>query len=645
MKHKYLFLTLLSGACLAVSCQSLDIEPRNIITEQAVFSSVAGVESYLITCYNHNYVEDFTHDGVRYGWCTIATSGAYCGETVDEEWWSDGKYTNPGSGDFSFWNYNYVREVNYFLESIDSYADRFSADLVDQWKGEAYFIRGNHYFNMVKRYGGLPIVDHVISLDTPAEEMQIPRSTEYETYKFVCDDFAQAAKLLKANTGYTKARASKGAAYAMLSRAALYAGTIAKYNDRYSPWNSSTQLQGIDKSHANEFLEIAYNAACEVEKLGYDLEGDYYEMFGTTKGYDNCEYIMLKEWKHVSAEDCNSFVTNSAPRSTELFTGYDIPGFNCPTFDLVELYEDVNGGPASRGFDGRMYKNGTSEAGGLLEYSDPADFFSGKDPRLAQTVILPFSKYYGADMVIRKGLRMSDGTYLDSGDEATLNKAMDDGYVVNSFPGYNEQFTVQMVYNPDTKTKGPNFSRNGAAVSSYDGVNSMATPSGFYTRKFQDENVAISTLTQRNNETPFPVVRYAEVLLNKAEAAVELGKNTTEGLAAINKVRSRAGIRALTSGEFTVENVRLERQVELAIEQHTYWDKRRWRTMHTEWTNNRKMRALYPYLDYTNQVYVFRPGTARANLYDGTFDIKWYYLAIPASEINKNPALVNNYGY
>ena len=645
MKNIKLYLILLSGAFLAAACQNLNVEPRNIITEQSVFSSEAGVESYLITCYNHNYVEDFTHDGVRYGWCTIATSGAYCGETVDEEWWSDGRYTNPGSGDFSFWNFNYVREVNYFIESIDNYADKFDAELINQWKGEAYFLRANHYFNMVKRYGGLPIVDHVISLDTPIEEMQIPRSSEYETYKFVCDNFAEAAKLLKANTGFTKARASKGAAYAMLSRAALYAGTIAKYNDLYAPWNPSTQLQGIDKSHANEFFEIAYNAACEVEKLGYILEGNYYEMFGTSKGYNNTEYIMLKEWKHVSAEDCNSFATNSAPRSTEIFTGYDIPGFNCPTFDLVELYEDIDGGPSSRGFNNRMYVNGVSEEGGLVEYADPATFFEGKDSRLAQTVILPFSKYYGADIVIRKGLRMSDGTYLDNSDEETLRKAMSDGYVVNSFPGYNEQFTVQMVYNPATDTKGPNFTRNGAAVSSYDGVNPMATPSGFYTRKFQDESVPINTLTQRNNETPFPIIRYAEVLLNKAEAAVELGKYAQEGLNAINEVRDRAGIRPLASSEFTVENVRLERQVELAVEQHAYWDKRRWRTMHTEWTNNRKMRALYPYLDYNKQVYVFRPGTARANLYDGTFDIKWYYLAIPASEINKNPALVNNYGY
>ena len=152
-------------------------------------------------------------------------------------------------------------------------------------------------------------------------------------------------------------------------------------------------------------------------------------------------------------------------------------------------------------------------------------------------------------------------------------------------------------------------------------------------------------MTQRNNETPFPIIRYAEVLLNKAEAAVEMGGSyNTNGLEALNKERERAGIRKLAGTEFTVENVRVERQIELAIEQHTYWDKKRWRVMHDEWID-RKMKALHPYLDYTKNVYVFKEGTARANQFNGTYDIKWYYSQIPISEINKNPKLVQNYGY
>lgn len=638
---------LCAGILLSTSCMDLNIEPRSIITESAVFSSVSGVESYLITCYNHNRSDDFTWDGVRYGWCTIAVSDAYCGVTADAEWWNDNNYSNLGSDGtlFEYWNYNNVREVNYFIEAIENYRENYGNEQVDHWLGEAIFLRANHYFNMAKRYGGLPLTDKVLPLDMPIEEMQIPRSTEYETYKFICDDFAKSASLLKSETGYPKTRATKAAALGMLSRAALTAGTIAKYNGKYSPYNSSTKYQGIEPEHANYFLEIAYKAAEDVEKLNlYSLEPDYYEMFGTTKGYDNTEYIMIKEWKVVEKESGNSFVTNSTPKHAWLYSGYDVIGFNCPTFDLVQLYEDIDGGPASRGFEKKMYKNGTNESSGLIEYANPSELFEGKDPRLAQTVILPFSQYYGNDVIIRKGLIMSNGTVLSESNDESLAKALADNYKVNSFPGYDEKFTVSMVYDPTTNTKKDGFSRFGAAVSSFDGVHPYGTSTGFYVRKFNDEKIGIETLTQRNNEVPFPIIRYGEVLLNKAEAAAELGKYTTEGLAAINEVRSRAGIRDLSSSEFTVENVRIERQIELALEQHTYWDKKRWRVMHEEWID-KKMKALHPYLDYTKKVYVFKEGTTRASQFNGTYDVKWYYNKIPTGQLNSNPKLIQNYGY
>ena len=57
------------------------------------------------------------------------------------------------------------------------------------------------------------------------------------------------------------------------------------------------------------------------------------------------------------------------------------------------------------------------------------------------------------------------------------------------------------------------------------------------------------------------------------------------------------------------------------------------------------MRALWPFLDYNKNVYVFREGTAREHLFDGNYQIKWYYENIPSSEISKNPALLPNYGY
>lgn len=207
-------------------------------------------------------------------------------------------------------------------------------------------------------------------------------------------------------------------------------------------------------------------------------------------------------------------------------------------------------------------------------------------PRLAQTVILPFSKYLGYDIVIRKGLRNSAGELIDEMSEKAFRAAQSDGYVVDGFlvngvKKYSDWATASSaIYNAETDELGSEFSTKGAAIASYDGINPYGTASGFCTRKFSDESVAPAALQQRANEVPFPIIRYGEVLLNKAEAAVELGGNyLADGIAAINMIRSRAGISKLSAADFTVDNVRKERQIELGIEQHSFWDYKRWRIL------------------------------------------------------------------
>ena len=100
--------------------------------------------------------------------------------------------------------------------------------------------------------------------------------------------------------------------------------------------------------------------------------------------------------------------------------------------------------------------------------------------------------------------------------------------------------------------------------------------------KLLDENVGIGG-TWSNSGTDYIVFRYAEVLLNFAEAAFELGKEG-EAIIPVNQIRSRAGISSLSS--ITRDQIRHERKVELAFEGHRYWDLRRWRTATTELTRS-----------------------------------------------------------
>ena len=96
-------------------------------------------------------------------------------------------------------------------------------------------------------------------------------------------------------------------------------------------------------------------------------------------------------------------------------------------------------------------------------------------------------------------------------------------------------------------------------------------------RKYLNENMPQSEVIENYSEQHWIEFRYAEALLNGAEAAVEMGQHLDDALLWINDIRSRADIKQLSLSDLTVDKVRHERRIELAFENHTYWDLRRWR--------------------------------------------------------------------
>ena len=447
----------------------------------------------------------------------------------------------------------------------------------------------------------------------------------------------------------------------MLSRAALYAGTISKYNSKLTYYSQSAdgvdgeKVQGIDSKYAEDFLKLSCDAAISCADCGFSLDS-YAKIFNNINGaLSNTESMFNYEFLEVNGGGGHSFVTCAAPKGLKYENSYDIIAFNNPTFDLVDLYEDLDGG--HRGFAERMYVNGVDASGGFKEYADPADFFANKDPRLAQTVILPFSKYYNHDIIMRKGLRMSNGTEIGNSWSSTdyttanLNAAIADGYVINGFTvngakKYDDYFT---------EVKAPvenGYASYGGGIGAYEGPGApQGTGTGFYLRKFTDDkNVPVTSLKQSYNEYPCVQLRYAEVLLNLAEAAIELNdlgnsSYVNQGLAAINAVRNRSSLPSYTAPgtDYTIANTRLERKVELAFEYQSYYDQKRWRTMGDEW-QNRVLRALWPFLDYTKNVYYFKEGQNFPQYKYSWNDVAYYY-PVPSNQINSNPAIDQNYGY
>jgi hypothetical protein len=151
------------------------------------------------------------------------------------------------------------------------------------------------------------------------------------------------------------------------------------------------------------------------------------------------------------------------------------------------------------------------------------------------------------------------------------------------------------------------------------------TTTGYFLRKLLDESL-IDVKGKPSTQT-WVELRFAEVLLNKAEASFKLNK-MTEARAAMNLVRARVGLPAKTSGgEEFFKDYRNERKVELAYEGQLFWDMRRWKLAHIEYNAYRAhgfkiTGSNYEYIDVDYQ--------------DRKFFEKTYILPIPLSELENN---------
>ena len=178
----------------------------------------------------------------------------------------------------------------------------------------------------------------------------------------------------------------------------------------------------------------------------------------------------------------------------------------------------------------------------------------------------------------------------------------------------------------------------------------------YYTRKFIDANPALPDNQSNAQLIPWPFIRYTEMVLNYAEACIELGEET-EAKNWLNKIRFRAGMPAITaSGAELVDRYRNERRIELAYEEHRYHDARRW--MIPAQTVGRGIKAinvtatlkpgktvLVPYRhDPTVYTYTYASVDNTENETRIWTD-KMYYRAISRDEIKRNDKLVNNPGF
>jgi hypothetical protein len=634
----------------------LELEPLDKVSADQLLTNENGLKTLLANLYNAIPMEDFNYRPNE-GFNNRGIGDGRIGMTSmfsDEAIRSDGQEAiGPPGERFNYFEYAYQRnrDVSLFLEGIEKAKNDLVIDMetYNCLESEAHFIRAYLYFGLVKRFGGVPIIgkaldgEYVPGSDNAA--LYIPRSTERDTWDFILKECDKAITNLPATLSDGKFRADKWTAYALKSRVALYAASLAKYWNNAPLTGEAVTLGyvGISPNEANYFYNECITASKEIiDNSGHTLympnpsspaeaAVNYQNLFLTS----NNEIIFSKTYLDGSLVSNQGHSFDAFYSPSQVHPGYLRHGRYSPTLDIVDLYEDYtddgNGKSAkiiTRTDGVEDYYIGNPSNIDIntpfRKYSDLSEPFIGKDARLQTSIIVPGAMFKDVKIIIQGGLIGKNGDVI--------------AYGAGSEEGYDGK--TYYTYGAASPTGYSGFDNLGRGFE-----NSNFSCSGFTIRKYlaENKNLLVGSGTAVST-TPWIDMRLAEVYLNYAEAVVESGQgDATAAKNYLNQLRKRAG--HTDEIPLTLSNVLKERRVELAFEGFRYDDMFRRREYHIFFNVGRR-HALVPLIDLREQdpKYIF----IRANLYydeqlgGRTFNPVDYYLAIPSTQTNR---LVQNPGH
>lgn len=546
MKTKYLIIPFF--ALSMSSCDYLDYSESSGYEKEDMFAYFDRAKGMLTTVYSYLPV-DF---GSTFGGSTRA------GATDEGEYvWNAALIHRYNNGSWSpiltiddVWSsyYKAIHTANLFLENYQAeFPDIMWNENYEQlmqqnkyYPYEARFLRAFFYFELIKRYKNVPLLERTYAMD----EVNGIAPTDFEkVVEFIVKECNEIADMLpvtyKNVAGAETGRITQGAAMALKSRVLLYAA---------SPLFNAAQEQ-------SKWMEAAKAAKALIDKA---QDEGWYELVAGEQAVNN---LASKELILETRQgDSNFFEATNFPMGFEGGKS----GLN-PSQNLVDAFEMRDGST----FD---WNNPTHVAN---MYNPEM-----RDSRLFKTII--------------------------------TNGSLWKGIIVETFVG------------------GKNAPADGG------------TKTGYYLKKYLVEGISLDLNNTTSARHVWVLFRYAEILLNYAEALYAAYGNpdytdatfTLSPRAAINKVRTRAGMPDAPADHFG-ERIRNERRVELAFEDHRFWDVRRWKMADkTMDIYGVKIEKEGDHLTYTHQLVDRR-----------VWDEKMYLYPIANSEIFKNGALKQNTGW
>ena len=512
------------------------------------------------------------------------------------------------------WNQVYarIRSANIALEQLAK--SPIDKTLADRLTGEALFMRAYFYNNLLRYYGGIPLVKSSYTLDSP--DFTVARSSYSDCVDFIVADLDKAAGLLQGKS-LAQGRATSDACLALKARVLLYAASdlhdipTAKAKSSLIAGFAHPELLGYvdgDRTARWQKAQDAAKAALALNKYGFKL--DLSAPASATDGYTNYQNIFLSRnggdaeniFAHYLNADKNEdgewYSRNNGTNGYHSWTSSE------PTQDLVDDYEMMDGSK--------------------FDWKNPAEAtapYKNRDPRFYASIL-----YDGAPWKPRT----TDGAGIDPYGEIQFGT-----YQLGTAGSGVPYFGL------DTRN-GPLENWNG-------------TRTGYAIRKFMDPNPAIVD-NNMPSTVPSPLIRYTEVVLNYVETCLALGQ---EGEAKnwLNKIRFRSGMPAITdAGDALVQRYRNERNLELLFEEQRFYDTRRWMIAPQTLGNKVRIMKITGTLKPGKTVTTYRYNTDNYNytytvqeLDPGVENRSWndrvYFPPIFRDEMNKNNKLIQNPGY
>lgn len=550
----------LSAIVITSGCKKdfLQRDPGAPITDEDVFADAVLASRFADNSYNFN-LDEYGRMSQGYK----GTTGQFCDEAVASGA-SDsypfvsimtlGKFLDPSATDVAgvyTRMYQGIRNVNVALSKMDvvPWTPLQSPELI---KAQMLYLRGMFYFELIKRFGGVVLLDKPSSL---TDNIDLPRNTYEETLSFILKDLDEAEKLFTTTT----LDLPSGRAYAPetdwdarnFGRAT--AGAVRALRLRLLMLDASPVRNPAGT--ASKWKAAADAAKVIINSNRYSLHATYSNLLNLSS---SPEYILTKvRGPRAFSGFLNDFVVPPSSGGTQ--------GLLNPTQNHVDLYEMANG---------KSIKDPTSGY-------NPQDPYKGRDPRFYSNLIYNDLTWQG------RKIQMYDGG------------------------------------------------------TDYQPAAASTTRTRYYCRRLWPEIYRGGTT--QTTLINFVYFRYAEVLLNYAEALNEADGPVADVYTNMNLIRKRAGMPDLPTGltkDQMRARIRNERAIEFAFEEMRWWDLLRWKDGET-------IKATVNAMDVVKTANGFSYSVVPLPaLYQREFNERMFIYPIPRAEIDKSDGiLIQNPGW